>query len=259
MSRCCSGHRGFSSTGDAEEHLGIVSRAGKAWLNGQQILGLFCVEKMAATVSGHCVESVFIPCKLAQGLVLLLYFLQSSGLALFTAPSTVARSQRKAGVFVVLLFQTLKQQADHIGCALHRFHMETSRIHRADSEPTSFMSWGSAGIISPASFSLWLSTHPIPRAAFPKQSSISQKKPCCHLDSQALSSLRRYHAKGELYQKCRAKAEMSFDPANPASTEAWAAHIHWGRAHLGWPHISSTCLLPSRRLRAMLLLLFPKY
>lgn len=147
MSRCCSGHRGFSSTGDAEEHLGIVSRAGKAWLNGQQILGLFCVEKMAATVSGHCVESVFIPCKLAQGLVLLLYFLQSSGLALFTAPSTVARSQRKAGVFVVLLFQTLKQQADHIGCALHRFHMETSRIHRADSEPTSFMSWGSAGAL----------------------------------------------------------------------------------------------------------------
>lgn len=147
MSRCCSSHRGFSSTGDAEEHLGIVSRAGKACLNCQQILGLFCVEKMAATVSGHCVESVFIPCKLAQGLVLLLYFLQSSRLALFTAPSTVARSRRKAGVFVVLLLQTPKQQADHVGCALRRFHVETRRILWADSEPTSFMSWGSVGAL----------------------------------------------------------------------------------------------------------------
>lgn len=58
-------------------------------------------------------------------------------------------------------------------------------------------------------------------------------------------------------RSAEAKAEMGFDPANPASTEAWAAHIHRGRAHLGWSHVSSTCLLPSRRLRAMLL--FPKY
>lgn len=56
LSPCCCSHRGFRSTGDADEHLRIVSRTGKAWLNGQQIFGLFCVEKMAATVSGHCVK-----------------------------------------------------------------------------------------------------------------------------------------------------------------------------------------------------------
>lgn len=48
---------------------------------------------------------------------------------------------------MVLLFQTPKQQADHIGCALCRFHVGTGRILWADSEPTPFMSWGSIGAL----------------------------------------------------------------------------------------------------------------